>query len=474
MKNFTKNCYCSSIIALLMLIALPMLVIEKTYAQGAYEEQLEFSEAELAQILAPIALYPDSLLTHILIASTYPLEIVQASRWRAKNKHLDANQAIKKAADKDWDPSIIALLAFPNVLERLSEDLDWTQKLGSAFLQDEEALLLSIQSLRQQAEQVNSLSEMDKMSVIHVNNQIIIEPAYKGILYVPYYDPRIVYGHWHWRSHPPVYWTPSPYYARRNHAHFYWGSGVQITFNYYFTSFNWHKRNVIVVNHHHSHVYRHRERIITSRGAHRWQHKPQPHYRVIERTPHVKQQDNRRYPSNLHSKKIQSNEHRQIIDNKTDRNRGRNNNQVDRQNKQPDRHLKGEQAIDSKLTINQQQNRRQLIEKKIERNRERNHSQIDRQENRRQLIENKIERNRERNNSQIDRQETRRQLIDNKIERNRERNKSPVDQQNKQQDRQIKSHQSIERRVKIDQQENRQSSHKEERLQRKIPDSAER
>jgi hypothetical protein len=308
------------------------------------------------------------------------------------------------------------------------------------------------------------------MSVIHVNNQIIIEPAHKGILYVPYYDPRIVYGHWHWRNHPPVYWAPSPYYARRNHAHFYWGSGVQITFNYYFTTFNWHKRNVIVVNHHHSHDYRHRERIISSHGARRWQHKSQPHHRVREGNTHTKQRDQHRTPSHLPSKNIQSHEHRQKIENKIDRNRERNNSQIDqqekrrqllenksdrnkesnhsqidRQNKHSDRHIKGEQAIDSKLKINQQENRRQLIENKSERNRERNHSQIVQPETRRQLIDNKSV-----------------------------RGSSPVDQQNKQQDRQVKSHQSIERRVKIDQQENKQSAHKEDRPRHKKAESAQR
>ena len=423
MKNLTKNCYRLFIISLLILIALPAVLIDKANAEDLYDEQIPFSEAELAQILAPIALYPDSLLTHILIASTYPLEIVQASRWRTTNSHLNANQAIKRAADKNWDPSVSALLAFPNLLARLSDDLDWTQKLGSAFLQDEAALLVSIQSLRQQADQANSLSELDNMSVIHIENQIIIESAHNGIIYVPYYDPRIVYGHWHWYGYPPVYWAPSPYYKRRSHAYFYWGSGVQISFNYYFSTFNWHKRNIIVVNHHNSHAYRPRGRIITSNDAHRWQHKAQAYSRI--------RSDGQRYPSRVRSKNIQSNQlfdkkinqqenRRQLRDYKTNPNKVRNSSQLE-QHKQPARQKKSGQAINNRVNINQQENRRQRIDNKNNQRENRGQlidKKINQQENRGQLIDNKI-----------NQQENRRQQRDSKSNHNKARNSNQLEQQ---------------------------------------------
>lgn len=445
MQNFTKNCYHSFIIALLILIALPTVVIDKANAEDLYNQQAPFSEAELAQILAPIALYPDSLLTHILIASTYPLEIVQANRWRTKNKHLDAEQAIGKAADKDWDPSVSALLAFPNLLARLSNDLDWTQKLGAAFLQDEAAVLVSIQSLRQQAVQANSLDDLENMSVTHIDNQIIIESAHNGIIYVPYYDPRIVYGHWHWYSYPPVYWAPSPYYVRRSHDHFYWGSGVRISFNYYFSTFNWHKRNIIVINHHNSHDYRQRRRIITSSGAHRWQHKAQAYSRA-----HLKQRDGQRYPSRVPSKKLQSKKRDQKFENKSNRNKQRSSSPLEQKNNRPERQRKSEQGINNRAKINSQQNRHQLIENKTSHNKLRNtdrldqkNKQADRQRKSEQAINNRVK---------INQQENRRQLRDNKSSHNKAQNSHRIErQQNRHKikpprdQRQQKTQQSAER-----------------------------
>jgi hypothetical protein len=421
MNNFTKTCCHSFIIALLILIALPAVFIDKANAQELYEEQIPFSEAELAQILAPIALYPDSLLTHILIASTYPLEIVQASRWRTNNRHLDANQAIKRAADKNWDPSVSALLAFPNLLARLSDDLDWTQKLGAAFLQDETALLVTIQSLRQQADQANSLSELDNMSVIHVDNQIIIESAHNGIIYVPYYDPRIVYGHWHWYSYPPVYWPPSPYYTRRPHASFYWSSGVQITFNYYFSTFNWYEHNIIVINHHNSHDYRQRRRIVTSNGAHRWQHKPQPYSRA-----RVKQRDDHRYPSRVQSKNVQT---KQLFENKSNHNKVRNTAQFEQQNKRPDKPLKSHQPMNNRAKINQQKNSRRLIDNKTNHNKVRNRTQLKQQNKRpdKPLKSHQPINNR----AKVNQQENSRRLINNKTNHNKVRNRTQLEQQNK-------------------------------------------
>jgi len=249
----------------------------------SYSSQL--SEAELAQILAPIALYPDSLLTHIIIASTYPLELVQAQRWRERNQHLDPASAVEEAEKQGWDPSVTALVAFDSVLERLNEDLQWTQDLGDAFLEDEERVLASIQTLRQQAERANSLNNLTNLTVTKVNRQIIIEPVHKEIIYVPYYDTRIVYGNWHWRKHPPIFWAHSPHFSvhfpGRISGHFSWNAGVNINFNYFFSSFNWHRRHVVVTHHHRTNYYRTHSRIATSHGAKRWQHKP-VHRRGVE------------------------------------------------------------------------------------------------------------------------------------------------------------------------------------------------
>ena len=270
MNTLKKWCYLSLVIA--MPLIMPVTTVN---AEQNQLEQTPYSEGQLAQMLAPIALYPDSLLTHILIASTYPLEVVQAHRWQQSKQHLSTQKQIDKAQNKDWDPSVVALIAFPNVLQKLSEDLDWTQSLGDAFLQDEAQVLASIQTLRQEADNANSLEQMENMQVTRVSDQIIIEPVKKEIVYVPYYDPRIVYGYWRWYRYPPVYWAVYPGYVRPSYGHFYWRAGVHISFNYYFSAFHWHKRHVVVVHHHNSHKYRHRGRIVTSHGAKRWAHKPQ-------------------------------------------------------------------------------------------------------------------------------------------------------------------------------------------------------
>ncbi|MGL5468641.1 MAG: DUF3300 domain-containing protein, partial [Shewanella sp.] len=122
------------------------------------------SQAELEQMLAPIALYPDSLLSHILISATYPLEVVQADRWLAARSQLSVEQVMAQAQNQGWDPSVKALLAFPTVLQKMAQDLEWTQKLGEAFLADESQVMDGIQSLRQQADKANSLRDMDNMA----------------------------------------------------------------------------------------------------------------------------------------------------------------------------------------------------------------------------------------------------------------------------------------------------------------------
>src|SRR5690606_9466242 len=108
---------------------------------GAAADSGDFTAAELDQMLAPVALYPDTVLSHVLIASTYPLEVVQADRWTRENPGLETEAAVAAVENQDWDPSVKALVAFPQVLDRMSADLAWTQRLGDAFLADEGAVM---------------------------------------------------------------------------------------------------------------------------------------------------------------------------------------------------------------------------------------------------------------------------------------------------------------------------------------------
>jgi hypothetical protein len=229
------------------------------------------SQAELDQMLAPVALYPDTVLTHVLIASTYPLEVVQAARWSASNPDLSGDAAVQAVASEDWEPSVKALVAFPDLLQRLSDDLSWTQQLGEMFLTDEAAVLASIQQLRERAYQQGSLDKMKHVTVQREREVIVIEPRRPEVIYVPYYDTRVVYGNWRWSAYPPVYWhAPRGFHAS---SHFYWGPSFTVRPSFYFSIFDWHHHH-IVVNHHYYHkpprYYPRRNKHYTE--ARRWQH----------------------------------------------------------------------------------------------------------------------------------------------------------------------------------------------------------
>jgi hypothetical protein len=285
-------------------------------------QQSEFSQAELEQMLAPIALYPDSVLTHILIASTYPIEIIQASRWLEKNSDLDASDALEAVEDKEWDPSVKALVAFPRVLERLSNDLEWTQNLGDAFLQDEKSVLASIQSLRMRADQAGNLDKMDNMKVSRENKTIIIQSAEPEIIYVPYYDTRVVYGNWHWVHHQPVYWDWSWHNSHNHYGHHYtphyglfsWHPRIHLRHHYYFSAFNWHNHHVVVVNgrHFNSRRYRHRSDIIAHADARRWDHNPKHRRGVAYRNNQVRERFSSTRPSRIETRAVRSSERNDV------------------------------------------------------------------------------------------------------------------------------------------------------------------
>ena len=171
-----------------------------TSAASPIPDQPALKPAELDALVAPIALYPDGLLANVLMASTYPLEIVCAERWANQNQNLKGD-ALKSAAEKQaWDASVKALVAAPEVLQMMSERLDWTQKLGEAFLAQEQDVMDSVQRMRARAYDRKKL-ETTKEQVVSVKQEqnrhvISIDPAVPDTLYVPYYEPQVVYGDW--------------------------------------------------------------------------------------------------------------------------------------------------------------------------------------------------------------------------------------------------------------------------------------
>ena len=282
-------------------------------------QEYVFTEAELEQILAPIALYPDSLLTHILISATYPLEIVQANRWRQDNIDASNEEITTALEDKDWDPSVKALVPFTQVLERLNNDLSWTQKLGDAFLQNEALVLASIQSLRTKAQQAGTLDDIDNLTVEHDDSNIIIRSREPEVIYVPYYDTRVVYGNWHWAHRPPIYWDIAWHHNHRHHhygshyGHFSWFPSVHISFNYFFNAFHWHNRHVVVFHNHHKARYHYRyQRKVINHRVKRWHHNPTHRRGVAYRTANIKHKYRSNRPAITHSKRLRHSE-KQLI-----------------------------------------------------------------------------------------------------------------------------------------------------------------
>src|SRR3954468_2506160 len=184
---------------------------------GAPAQDLLKAE-QLDQLLSPIALYPDNLLPQTLMASTYPLEVVEASRWADENKSLKGDQ-LKKAVDgQTWDDSVKSLVVTPSVLSMMSTKLSWTQKLGDAVLAQQPDVMDSVQRLRARAQASKKLetTKEQKVSVKTEQNKqvIVIEPAQPETVYVPYYNPSVVYGAWPSAAYPPYYFPPAPgYYA---------------------------------------------------------------------------------------------------------------------------------------------------------------------------------------------------------------------------------------------------------------------
>jgi uncharacterized membrane protein YgcG len=169
-------------------------------------------QEKLESLLAPIALYPDQLLTQALMASTYPLDVVAAARFVKENRELKGDALDKAVAEKSWDPSVQSLTGFPQVLEMMNDKLEWTQELGDAFLADEKRVLQTVQGLRQKAEAAGNLKSSEQVKVVKEQSVIIIEPAQPEVVYVPTYNPTVVYGSWWAPAYPPYYYPPPPYY----------------------------------------------------------------------------------------------------------------------------------------------------------------------------------------------------------------------------------------------------------------------
>ncbi|WP_428483325.1 DUF3300 domain-containing protein [Rhodopila sp.] len=175
----------------------------------------DYPPEQLDAILAPIALYPDQLLTQVLMASAYPLEVVQAARWidDPANRALRGDALTQALAQQDWDPSVKSLVPFPQVLAMMNGQLPWLQQLGYAVAERQGAVMAAVQRLRRQAAITGALHSTDQQVVRDEAQVIVIEPAQPAMVYVPNYAPAQVYGAWPYPSYPPVDLPPPPGYG---------------------------------------------------------------------------------------------------------------------------------------------------------------------------------------------------------------------------------------------------------------------
>lgn len=211
------NLYARKLLLLVALTFVPFAAIAQSPGSPAPNPAAQqiLKADELDALVAPIALYPDPLLAEVLMASAYPLEVVRAERWLQANKNLKGDKLEAAVGKQPWDESIKSLVATPSVLEMMSNKLDWTQKLGDAVVAQQSDVMDAIQRLRAKAQANNKLTSTKQQAVtvsqVQGKQLIAIEPTDPETVYVPYYDPAVVYGSWPYPNYPPYYWPPPPY-----------------------------------------------------------------------------------------------------------------------------------------------------------------------------------------------------------------------------------------------------------------------
>src|ERR1700744_13849 len=224
--------------------------------QSQTQNQASFSQAQIEQLVAPIALYPDSLLSQILMASTYPLEVVEAARWSRDNPAVKG-QALQSAMQaQSWDPSVKALTAVPQTLEMMNDQLAWMEELGAALLAQQRDGLNAVQKPRAARRAAGTRQSTPQQTVTAapapagvvaagVPRPIVIEPVNPGVYYVPVYNPALVYGAWDYPDYPPFSWSPAGFVASNILS---FGAGVAVGAAIWGGCDWWHNNVIINVN----------------------------------------------------------------------------------------------------------------------------------------------------------------------------------------------------------------------------------
>lgn len=220
MKSERKRATFRCFLAILCMIAILPKEVLAYPASPITPQQAQSSKIpaeQLDSLVAPIALYPDPLLAQVLAASTYPLEIIQLQQWLTKNTNLKDKALADAAAKQPWDASVQALAALPEVANRLANDIQWTTDLGNAFLAQQGDVMDAVQRMRKKAQDKGSLKSTEQQSVetrvVEKKEVIVIEQANPQVVYVPSYDPVVVWGPAYYYPYPPIYYPPAGYYA---------------------------------------------------------------------------------------------------------------------------------------------------------------------------------------------------------------------------------------------------------------------
>jgi hypothetical protein len=375
----------------------------------APEPAEKYSREELAQMLAPIALYPDALLSQVLMASTYPIEVIEADRWRKQNPKLQ-NEALDTAMlDQDWDASVKAICHFPSILSLMSERISETTNIGNAFLAQEAEVMDMVQELRARAREQGNLTTTPEQKVVVQKETIIIEPANPRVIYVPYYDPYTIYGPWWYPAYRPYYWGPPGISI---------GVGISYWPGFYFgfsfgdwVYFDWHRHYIHYHVHKRPRFVRH-ERWVSKPGP--WRHAPHHRRGVAYRDKHTARKygqhryryreyrpDTRGFPAGQgpDRDRVRRDDDRTRIDrdqqgetrsrverDRRERQRVEQERQIQQQ--QPDRERRERQRVEQERQIEQQQPDRERRERqRVEQERQIQQQQPDRERRERQRVE---------------------------------------------------------------------------------------
>src|SRR4029453_8145391 len=227
LKHISHNCFIALAAPMVLLVAsLPVFAQDQQGQPQPQQQQPEQpqhqtpTQQQVQELVAPIALYPDALLAQVLTASTYPLEVTLAARWAKKNPNLKGAALEEAKQNERWDPSVKGLTSVPQVLAMMNEKLDWTQQLGEAFLAQPDDIQNAVQALRAKADEAGNLKSSKEQKVRRVAatpspgyagppEYIVIEPVEPDYVYVPVYDPVVVYGAGYWPpAYTPFFWYP--------------------------------------------------------------------------------------------------------------------------------------------------------------------------------------------------------------------------------------------------------------------------